>query len=318
MGCAGSHAKERMRLPVAFRRSTSRRNMRPAESPERGALAVARSAAHLRDVVGAWRGSGEQVALVPTMGALHAGHLSLVARASELAGRVVASIFVNPAQFAPAEDFAHYPRDEAGDIAKLASAHCDLLYAPTVAEIYPDGFATTISAGAIADGLCGRFRPGHFSGVATVVTKLLLQSRADVACFGEKDYQQLQVIRRVVKDLEIPVRIEGVPTVREADGVALSSRNLYLTPAERATAPMLSRTLVKVMGRIEAGAPVPAALDEGIAALTAAGFGKVDYLQLCGAETLAPLTRLDRPGRLLAAAWLGKTRLIDNFAIAPR
>ncbi len=198
-----------------------------------GKLAVARNVAELRRRVRAWRRAGETVALVPTMGALHAGHLVLVMRARELCDRVVASLFVNPTQFAPNEDFARYPRDESGDAAKLAAARCDLLYAPPLEEMYPQGFSTSVSVGALADGQCGRFRPGHFAGVATVVTKLLQQAQADVACFGEKDWQQLQVIRRVVRDLDIAVRIEGVPIVREADGLALSSRNAYLSPAER-------------------------------------------------------------------------------------
>jgi pantoate--beta-alanine ligase len=188
-------------------------------------LAVARSVATLRRYVDAWHLAGETVALVPTKGALHAGHLALVARGRALCRRVVASIFVNPTQFGPHEDFARYPRDEAGDAAKLAAAGCDLLYAPVIEEIYPAGFSTTISVGALAEGQCGRFRPGHFAGVATVVAKLLVQSRADLACFGEKDYQQLQIIRRVARDLDIPVRVEGVATVREPDGLALSSRN---------------------------------------------------------------------------------------------
>ncbi|MGO8917762.1 MAG: pantoate--beta-alanine ligase [Stellaceae bacterium] len=289
-----------------------------SEAPETiGTLAVVRSRAALRRRVAAWHAAGEAVALVPTMGALHAGHLALVARGRALAPRVVASLFVNPTQFAPSEDFSRYPRDEAGDAAKLAEERCDLLYAPDVAEIYPGGFSSTVSAGAIAEGLCGRFRPGHFAGVATVVTKLLQQSGADIACFGEKDYQQLQVIRRVARDLDIPVRIEGVPTVREADGLALSSRNLYLSPAERQAAPALQRVLAATASRIAAGEGVAAALAAGLAALAGAGFTRIDYLEACDAETLVPLTRSGRPGRLLAAAWLGKTRLIDNVPLAP-
>jgi len=283
-----------------------------------GKLAVARSVAELRRRVRAWRRAGETVALVPTMGALHAGHLALVTRARDLCDRVVASLFVNPMQFAPNEDFARYPRDESGDAAKLAAARCDLLYAPSLEEIYPQGFSTSISGGALAEGQCGRFRPGHFSGVATVVTKLLQQAQADVACFGEKDYQQLQVIRRVVRDLDIPVRIEGVPTVREADGLALSSRNAYLSPAERAAAPALQRTLRDIARRIERGeASVAAALEAAVAELGRAGFTKIDYVEAVDAETLAPLARADRPGRILAAAWLGRTRLIDNVPLPP-
>ncbi|HKW53144.1 MAG TPA: pantoate--beta-alanine ligase [Stellaceae bacterium] len=277
-----------------------------------GKLAVARSVEELRRRVRAWRRAGETVALVPTMGALHAGHLALVARACELCDRVVTSLFVNPTQFAPNEDFARYPRDEGGDAAKLVGARCDLLYAPPLEEMYPQGFSTSISPGKIAEGQCGPFRPGHFAGVATVVTKLLQQAQADVACFGEKDWQQLQVIRHVVRDLDIAVRIEGVPIVREADGLALSSRNVYLTPAERAVAPALQRMLRELTHRIEQGGAVATTVGHGIAALDHAGFTKVDYVEAVDAETLAPFTRGDRPGRILAAAWLGRTRLIDN------
>ncbi len=284
-----------------------------------GTLAVVRTVAELRRVVGGWHRAGERVALIPTMGALHRGHLALVEHGRGAARRTVASIFVNPAQFGPNEDFSRYPRDEAGDAAKLASAHCDLLYAPDVAEIYPEGFSATVTAGAIAEGQDGRFRPGHFQGVATVVTKLLLQSRADVACFGEKDYQQLLVVRHVARDLDISTRIDGVPTVREPDGLALSSRNVYLTPAERAIAPALHQTLVHAAERIESGAAtIEAATAAGHAALTRAGFSRIDYFEICDAETLAPLTSLARPGRILAAAWLGNTRLIDNVGVHVR
>ena len=282
-----------------------------------GKLAVARSVAELRRRVRAWRRAGETVALVPTMGALHAGHLALVARARELCDRVVASLFVNPTQFAPNEDFARYPRDEGGDAAKLVAARCDLLYAPPLGEMYPEGFSTTISPGRIAESQCGPFRPGHFAGVATVVTKLLQQAQADVACFGEKDWQQLQVIRHVVRDLDIAVRIEGVPIVREADGLALSSRNIYLTPIERAVAPALQRMLRELARRIEQGDDVGTAIADGIAQLSRAGFTKIDYVEAVDAETLAPFTSGDRPGRILAAAWLGRTRLIDNVPLEP-
>ncbi|HEX7968113.1 MAG TPA: pantoate--beta-alanine ligase [Stellaceae bacterium] len=292
--------------------------MKRATTERIGKLTVARSVAELRRRIRAWRRAGETVALVPTMGALHAGHIALVARARELCDRVVASLFVNPTQFGPNEDFARYPRDEASDAAKLAAARCDLLYAPTLPEVYPEGFSTSVSAGIVAEGLCGRFRPGHFSGVATVVTKLLLQAQADVACFGEKDYQQLQVIRRVVRDLDIPVSIEGVPTVREADGLALSSRNVYLTPEERQAAPALHRTLVAIAGRIERGEATAAdAVEAGRVVLERAGFTKIDYVEAVDAETLGALLG-GRPGRVLAAAWLGRTRLIDNVALAPR
>ncbi len=284
-----------------------------------GKLAVARSVVELRRRVRGWRRAGETVALVPTMGALHTGHIALVARARGLCDRVVASLFVNPTQFGPNEDFARYPRDEASDAAKLAAARCDLLYAPAMAEMYPEGFAAMVSAGAIAEVLCGRFRPGHFAGVATVVTKLLQQVQPDLACFGEKDYQQLQVIRRVVRDLDIPVRIEGVPTVREPDGLALSSRNVYLTPEQRSAAPSLHRMLAAAAERLERGeAGIAEAVGAGRDELERAGFTKIDYVEAVDAETLAPLRHADRPGRVLAAAWLGSTRLIDNVPLAPR
>jgi pantoate--beta-alanine ligase len=285
------------------------------ETPEKlGGLAVVRNVAALRRTIDGWHEAGQGVALVPTMGALHAGHLSLVAHGKGLCDRVVATLFVNPTQFGPNEDFTRYPRDEAGDAAKLVGAGCDLLYAPGVA----DGFATTVTVGPIAERLDGAFRPGHFAGVATVVAKLLLQAQADVACFGEKDYQQLQVIRRLVRDLDIPVRIEGVATIREADGLALSSRNVYLTPAERAIAPVLYRTLVALAGRVAAGALSPmAAGAEARSRLADAGFTKIDYVEIVDAASLAPLEALDRPGRFLAAARLGRTRLIDNFPVLP-
>lgn len=289
-----------------------------ASAPQSRALPTVRTVAELRRVVGAWQRAGERVALVPTMGALHRGHLALVERGRALCPRVVASLFVNPTQFGPNEDFSRYPRNEAADAALLAGAGCDLLYAPGVAEIYPDGFATTVTAGPIAERQCGPFRPGHFAGVATVVSKLLLQSRADVALFGEKDFQQLQVIRRVAADLDIPVRIEGVPTVREDDGLALSSRNVYLTPEQRAIAPALYRTLREMARRIEAGADVSVVTADGLEALRRAGFTSIDYLDVAGAKTLVPLESLDRPGRILSAVWLGKTRLIDNIAASPR
>lgn len=282
------------------------------------ALPTVRTVADLRAVVGAWHRAGDRVALVPTMGALHRGHLALVERGRTLCPRVVTSLFVNPTQFGPNEDFARYPRDEAADAALLASVGCDLLYAPGVSEMYPDGFAVTVTPGPIAERQCGPFRPGHFAGVATVVTKLLLQSQADVALFGEKDFQQLQVIRRVARDLDIPVAIEGVPTVRESDGLALSSRNVYLTPEQRAGAPVIYRTLQEMARRLEAGDDVAAVSADGLAALARAGFSAIDYLEVADAETLRPLARPDRPGRILAAVWLGRTRLIDNIAVMPR
>jgi pantoate--beta-alanine ligase len=282
-----------------------------------GKLPVARQIAELRRTVAEWRRNDEIVALVPTMGALHEGHLALIAHARARADRVIATIFVNPTQFGPNEDFTRYPRDEAGDAAKLAGASCDLLFAPDAAEMYPLGFATTVSAAPLAAPLCGRFRPGHFDGVATVVTKLLLQAHAHIACFGEKDYQQLQIIRRVARDLDIDCTIEGVPIVRESDGLALSSRNAYLTPDERRIAPAIHRVLVDAVAQVARGVSPQDAAVAGSAALRQAGFDKVDYLELVDAENLQPLVDRSQTGRAAAAAWLGKTRLIDNEPIPP-
>jgi len=280
-------------------------------------LPVLRTVADLRAQVAAWRAEGLTVALVPTMGALHDGHLGLVRRGRELADRVVASVFVNPTQFAPHEDFDRYPRDEAGDSAKLLSAGCHALYTPTVREMYPEGFATAISVGGPSEGLCGTFRPQMFGGVAIVVTKLFLQALPDVAVFGEKDYQQLMVIRRFTRDLDIPVRVEGLPTVREADGLALSSRNAYLGADERARAPELNRALTAAAAALAGGAEVDGVLTAVRGRVAEAGFGSIDYVELRDAETLAPVSRLERPARLLAAVWLGKARLIDNVPVLP-
>lgn len=289
----------------------------PLAAPLTAPLPVARTVADLRAQVAAWKAAGLRVALVPTMGALHDGHLSLVRRGRELADRVVASVFVNPTQFAPHEDLASYPRDEAGDAAKLASAGCDLLYAPSVAEMYPAGFATAMSMTGPAEGLCGAFRPQMFGGVALVVTKLFIQAAPDVAVFGEKDYQQLQVIRRFVCDLDIPVRVEGVATAREPDGLALSSRNAYLSADERARAPELNAALRQAAEALRGGAAAAEALAAARDRILAAGFGAVDYVELRDAETLAPMQALTGPARLLAAARLGKARLIDNIAVEP-
>ena len=281
------------------------------------AIAVARSTADLRRTVASWRARGERVGLVPTMGAIHRGHLALVDAARQECERVVASLFVNPKQFGPAEDFAAYPRDEAADCAAFRGAGVDLVFIPTVAEMYPPGFATTVQVGGIGDELEGAHRPGHFTGVATVVAKLLLQSLPDAAYFGEQDYQQLLVVRRLAADLAIPVRIEGVATVREPDGLALSSRNVYLSPDERRIAPLLHQLLCDAAGLI-ARPPreVAPALSAARARLAADGFA-VDYLELRDAASFAPMPRLAGPARLLVAARLGRTRLIDNIAIVP-
>jgi pantoate--beta-alanine ligase len=280
-------------------------------------LPLARTVAALRAQVRAWRTTGERVALAPTMGALHDGHLSLVQLARQRAQRVVVSVFVNPTQFAPHEDFDTYPRSEARDAELLASAGCDLLFAPTVEEMYPDGFATTVTVSGVTEPLDGAARPGHFAGVATVVSKLLNQCGPDVAVFGEKDYQQLQVIRRLVRDLDLPVEILGAPTARAPDGLALSSRNAYLTPAERAIAPSLARTLQAACADLRSGTPVADAEAAAVAGLAAAGFRKVDYVEVRAAGDLSRLGPgpVKDPARILAAAFLGKTRLIDNFAV---
>lgn len=287
--------------------------MLPAQTPE--TVAIVRTVAELRARIAAWRGVNTRIALVPTMGALHAGHLSLLTQARQSADRVIASIFINPAQFGPNEDLDRYPRDEAGDAAKLAATGCDLLFAPTVAEMYPDGFATTVAVGRLADRLCGAARPGHFDGVATVVTKLLLQVTPDVAWFGEKDWQQLAIIRRLARDLDLTTEIAGGAIIRDCDGLALSSRNVYLSTDERGRALALPQALLAARDRLLTGAPVAATLAAAETSLRAAGFGPVDYVALSGADDLEPMTAVGRPARLLAAAWLGGTRLIDNLAV---
>ena len=278
-------------------------------------IAVARNIAELRRAVSDWRKAGQKVALIPTMGALHAGHLALLERGKSLCDRTVTSIFVNPKQFGPGEDLSRYPRDEAGDQQKLSEAGCDMVYSPAAAEMYPEGFVTSIESGPLGEVLEGRFRPGHFSGVATVVTKLLVQAAPDVACFGEKDYQQLLIVRRVVRDLDLPVQIEAVETVREADGLALSSRNAYLTTEQRRRAAGLHYALTEVVRRARKGDPAAAAW--GTHSLIGAGFDKIDYFDVRDAETLEPIEHINRKARTLAAAWLGQTRLIDNLPIDP-
>jgi pantoate--beta-alanine ligase len=255
------------------------------------------------------------LALVPTMGALHAGHLALVEEAKRRAETVAATIFVNPAQFGPNEDFARYPRREQGDVVELEESGCDLLWLPGIEDIYPPGFSTNVHVSGVSDLWEGEARPGHFDGVATVVAKLLLSVRPAVALFGEKDFQQLAVIRQMVADLNIPVEIVGVLTVREPDGLALSSRNFYLTPDERARAAALPRELVNAREAIIAGQPVTAALAQGRDALLVAGFSRIDYFALVDARTLEPLEQPKGDMRLIAAATIGTTRLIDNIAV---
>ena len=255
------------------------------------------------------------LALVPTMGALHAGHLALIDEAKRRADRVAATIFVNPAQFGPNEDLSRYPRREEEDARLLEEQGCDLLWLPRVEDIYPAQFATNVIVRGVSDRWEGEARPGHFDGVATVVAKLLLSVRPNVALFGEKDFQQLAVIRRMVADLSIPVEIVGVPTVREADGLALSSRNAYLTPDERSRAVALSAALAKARDAIRAGAPVQTALAGGEAALAQAGFTTIDYFALVDSATLEPVESAGENSRLLAAAKIGATRLIDNLSV---
>jgi pantoate--beta-alanine ligase len=279
------------------------------------AVATARTVKAIRRATAGWRGAGETVALVPTMGALHEGHLALVRLARKRADQVVVSIFVNPTQFAPNEDFSAYPRPLRDDVRKLAGL-ADLVFVPSVDEMYPEGSATTVSlAGPAAVGLEDRFRPTHFQGVATVVAKLFVQVMPDVAIFGEKDFQQLKVVTRMARDLHLPVRILGGATVREPDGLALSSRNRYLSADERAEAPRLYRALQDCAAAIRAGTGVAAAVAEARTALAWAGFA-VDYVEARHAETLAPLGAVAaEPIRLLAAARLGRTRLIDNIPV---
>ncbi|PWJ87072.1 pantothenate synthetase [Mesorhizobium loti] len=276
---------------------------------------VVDSVAALRAQIRDWRRDGLRVAMVPTMGALHDGHISLVRIALERADRCVVSIFVNPTQFAPTEDLDKYPRQLARDLDRLGVAKADLAFTPTVGEMYPAGFATKISVGGPSAGLESDFRPTFFDGVATVVAKLLLQATPDCAVFGEKDYQQLCVVRQLCRDLDLPVDIIGAPTIRDAHGLAMSSRNAYLSEAELTIARQLNVILRNTAVALAAGADQSDATEEARRALVAAGFQKVDYVEARESLTLAPW-RQHRAGRLLAAAWLGKTRLIDNVEVA--
>jgi pantoate--beta-alanine ligase len=278
-------------------------------------IPVSTTVADLRLRVRTWRSEGRRIGLVPTMGALHAGHTSLVRIAQETCDRVVTSIFVNPAQFAPSEDFSTYPRTFEDDVAQLARADCHLVWAPTAQEMYPQGFATHIAPKGAAEGLESDFRPHFFSGVATVCTKLFQQVTPDIAVFGEKDFQQLALIRQIVRDLDMPLEIVGAPTVRETDGLAMSSRNRYLSAEERRAAPAVHNVVADVAARVRSGEPIDAACAEAARMLTDAGFHKIDYIAVRDARTLGPFDRERGPGRALAAAWLGKTRLIDNVPI---
>ena len=280
-------------------------------------MQIIRELAALRTAVAELRADGKRIALVPTMGALHAGHLALVEEGQRRAGAVVTSIFVNPKQFGPNEDLGRYPRRERTDAQLLEKIGCDILWAPTVETMYPEGFATGVSVSGISEVLDGAARPGHFDGVATVVLKLFQQVRPDVALFGEKDWQQLTVIRRMAADMDLAVEIVGVRTVRDDQGLALSSRNAYLTEEELVRARTLPRALGEAAAAIGRGEAVEGALATAIMRLTEAGFDPIDYVTLRDAETLLPIDSLgERPSRLLAAAKIGGARLIDNLAVS--
>jgi len=283
-----------------------------------GTLKIVRTVAELRHRVANLRRDGARVALVPTMGALHAGHISLLTLARRQADKVVASVFVNPAQFAPNEDFAAYPRHEAADAEALNNAGCDLLFAPAIEAIYPPSFATRVQVDGLTEMMEGALRPGHFQGVATVVAKLLIQCAPDVAIFGEKDFQQLAVIRRLALDLDLPVAIVGGPIVRDPDGLALSSRNAYLDDAQRIVAPALHRALVEASAAMSGGKGIARAESIAREAILAAGFDTVDYVETRNLETLARSGpgALEAPARILAVARLGRTRLLDNVAVS--
>lgn len=280
-------------------------------------LPTVRTIAELRRRITAWRADDARIALVPTMGALHDGHLSLIRLARSRATRVVASLFVNPTQFAPTEDFQSYPRNEERDATLLKAAGCDLLYAPDPDEMYPDGFATTVTVAAETTSLEGAVRPDHFAGVATVVAKLLIQAAPDLAVFGEKDYQQLHVIRRLTADLNLAVEIIGAPIVRDSDGLALSSRNAYLSASERLIAPGLHRALEAAAAALRAGMDVAKVEAEAIGSVLGAGFDAVDYIEVRSADRLARMGpgAHDSAARILAAARLGRTRLLDNIHV---
>lgn len=280
-------------------------------------MQIVRDIETLRSAIAALRADGGTIAFVPTMGALHAGHMALVAEGRRRSSHVVASIFVNPTQFAADEDLSTYPRREATDAKMLEEEGCAILWSPDVATMYPEGSRISVPAGTHGEGLDGAARPGHFDGVATVVSRLFDQVRPDIALFGEKDYQQLAVIRQMVRNLDLAVEIIAVPTQRDADGLALSSRNAYLIEDERQAARALPRALGEAAAAIQRGGDVAEALAAAKDRLAKAGFDPIDYVELCDAETLAAMAALDRPARLLAAARIGRTRLIDNLAVEP-
>lgn len=276
---------------------------------------IIRTLADLRAMTGAWRKAGETVGVVPTMGALHQGHLSLVRAACAACDRVIVTIFVNPKQFNNPEDLENYPRTEEEDAQKLEPFNVDAIYVPDGDEMYPDGFSTTVSVAGLTDMLCGAARPGHFDGVATIVTKLFLQTQADQAFFGEKDYQQLQVVTRLATDLNIPIKVVGCPTIREEDGLAMSSRNLLLSDRSRIKAPILAQVMDDMAEALRGGAKMSEIGPDAEARLLAAGFNEVDYLELRDSSDLSIQDQATGEGRLFAAAWLAGVRLIDNIAV---
>jgi pantoate--beta-alanine ligase len=298
-------------------RSGPRKGIAQADIGGGNGVQTVRDIETLKAALAAVRAEGGTIAFVPTMGALHAGHMALVAEGRRRASHVVASIFVNPTQFAAHEDLSTYPRREATDAKMLEEEGCAILWSPDVDAMYPHGAEISVRAGSLGEGLDGAARPGHFDGVATVVSRLFEQVGPDIALFGEKDYQQLAVIRQMVRQLGLAVEIVGVPTQRDADGVALSSRNTYLTDEERQAARALPRALGEAAAAIQRGGAVPEALATAKDRLVKAGFDPIDYVELCDAETLEPVTGVERPARLLAAARIGRTRLIDNLAVEP-
>ena len=276
---------------------------------------IIRTLVELRSKVAGWKAAGESVAVVPTMGALHQGHLSLVRAAKEACDRVIVTIFINPKQFNNPDDYKNYPRTEEEDARKLIALKADVVYVPDGEQMYPNGFATTVSVEGITQGLCGAHRAGHFDGVATIVTKLFTQTQADKAFFGEKDYQQLQVVTRLARDLDLPIEVIGCPTIREEDGLAMSSRNLLLSDRARTWAPELHRAMEEMAEGLLAGGDLETLRAAAVSRVERAGFTQVEYLDLRSADQLELMTTPDRPARLLAAAWLAGVRLIDNIAV---
>ncbi|APX14219.1 pantoate--beta-alanine ligase [Tateyamaria omphalii] len=276
---------------------------------------IVRTLPELRQMTRSWQLAGERIGVVPTMGALHDGHLSLVARAKEMSDRVIVTIFVNPKQFNSPEDLANYPRTEHEDARKLERFAVDAIYVPDGAQMYPDGFATTVSVDGLTNVLCGAHRPGHFDGVATVVTKLFTQTSADLAFFGEKDFQQLQVVRRLARDLDLGVEVVGCPTIREIDGLAMSSRNLLLSDQARSRASALNEVMEDMADKLGQGAAMDDLLPKAQSRLAAAGFGDIDYLEMRTKDTLTLIERADTPARLFAAVYMAGVRLIDNIDV---